>query len=675
MAAFHESSKVVGHLKSVCDLAWKQSQTCDSAGPRFKELRAELRDLFYGLVSLEKELADSKAFLKRCDHHTEVELHELLEECVEDLREVERFLGGLSSQRHASIKALDREVSELREKLCDRRNSFQDFHDRATTAALEIMKAQLYTLVEDILSKRRQPFILTKIVDWDALADELQQPALVGRGMLEFDDVDADSDDDGVIELPDSPTDTFPPPSTDGSFSEEPQRQKKTRYHRPTVEDYVEGEDDPFPSSTTISLPSRSSVPRVDRDSFSIPAEPQENSHERSQDGATNYDPLAGAKRKHRRVDTELQLMQDEKMTIQDEIRKLKEEAEMLEEQKRTWEAEQKRREELQKFREFCSDFTQEEEEEILAECWRLPRDSFGQVTYFAMPNGALYSASTVQRRIEVRPTPALHNAFRREPSYAGHGTSSPGRRDSAIFGGSNGHYRGSPALDPYVHPRPVEVDVGAEIPGSRAGRWDSYIADSPREMSPVSGERTPTRPQPHSPLPPPRPADVVRHPIEVSLEEVFNGTQRRVTIEREIFDQRTGGTRAELKELAVPIKKGLRAGSKIKYSGVGNQGPDGVPQDVWFIVKDIPHSLFRRDGSNLHTTIEISLAESIVGWRKEVKTICNRILKVKGPKNTTGRWTKVFHDFGLPRSSDPSSRGDLIVEVDIQGPEHSGVA
>ncbi|KAL0256521.1 hypothetical protein SLS55_008916 [Diplodia seriata] len=357
MAAFHESSEVVAHLKGVCDLAWKQSQTCDGAGPRFKDIWAELRDLFFGLISLEKELADSKAFLKRCDHHTEVELRELLEECVEDLREVEEFLDGLSSQRrHTPVKSLDEEVSDLRKKICDRRNSFQDFHDRATTAALETMKAQLYTLVEDILSKRRRPFILTKIVDWDALADELEQPAFVGRDVLEFDGGDADSDDNGVIELPDSPTGTSPPPSADSFVDDEPQRLKKTRYHQPTVEDYVEGEDDVLPSPTPISLSFRSSVPGLDGDSLSTSVEPLDNLHERGRDNTSDYDPLADPRRKPRKVDTELQLMQEEKLTmqekkdtIQDEIRKLKEEAEMLEEEKRTWEAEQKRREELQK--------------------------------------------------------------------------------------------------------------------------------------------------------------------------------------------------------------------------------------------------------------------------------------------------------------------------------------
>lgn len=329
------------------------------------------------------------------------------------------------------------------------------------------------------------------------------------------------------------------------------------------------------------------------------------------------------------------------------------------------------------------------------------------------MPSGTLHGAVEVQRRSSVPPTPPLQNAFRRD-SYAANGGSgrgsisenasmaSPDRRNS-VFGSFNGFSRGDASLDPYSRQKPVESGLGIGTVGGRTARWDGDIPASPRETSPLSGERTPTPSQPRPPAistsgsPPvtPRRADIVRHPIEVSLEEVFNGTQRRVGIEREIFDRRTGTTRMEMKDLTVPIKKGLKAGSKIKFFGVGNQGPDGVPQDIWFIVQDVSdassqmvcsnalltlniqkaHHLFQRDGSNLRTTIAISLAESIVGWRKEVRTICGRVFKVKGPKNTPDGWKKIFHDFGLPRSSDPFTRGDLIVEVEIQGADHPGVA
>ncbi|KAK0664665.1 hypothetical protein DIS24_g134 [Lasiodiplodia hormozganensis] len=381
MAAFHGSSKVVDHLKGVRDLSWKQSQACGSAGPRFNDIRTDLRALYCDLQDLEEELTNPKTFFKRCDHHTEVELRELLEECVEDLREIEDFINALPSQKRTSIQTLDGEVSELQKKICDRRNSFQDFQEQATTTALETMKAQLYTLVDDILSKRRPPFILTKVVDWDALADELQHPVLVGRDMLEFDDGDAHSDDYGVIELPDSPAAGSPDPPDDVTNNDETPRSRKTRNLQPTVEDYVEGEDDVFYSPATIHTSPRSSVAGVEVDTLSTSLDPPENTHGQNPDGATEYDPLADPKRKPRRVDTEMVLMQEQKSTIQEEIRKLKEEAEILEEQKRIWEAEQKRREEIQKFREFCSGFPKEAEEDILAECWRIPSSSFKKLS------------------------------------------------------------------------------------------------------------------------------------------------------------------------------------------------------------------------------------------------------------------------------------------------------
>ena len=81
----------------------------------------------------------------------------------------------------------------------------------------------------------------------------------------------------------------------------------------------------------------------------------------------------------------------------------------------------------------------------------------------------------------------------------------------------------------------------------------------------------------------------IVEKPLPVSLEEIFNGTTKKMKIKRKTYDQATGKQNIQDRILEVPIKRGLKAGSKIKFSDVGDQ-VEGGTQDLHFIVQEVSH-------------------------------------------------------------------------------------
>jgi DnaJ homolog subfamily B member 4 len=81
----------------------------------------------------------------------------------------------------------------------------------------------------------------------------------------------------------------------------------------------------------------------------------------------------------------------------------------------------------------------------------------------------------------------------------------------------------------------------------------------------------------------------VVEKQLPVSLEELFNGTTKKMKIKRKTYDQATGKQSTQDRILEVPIKKGLKAGSKIKFSDVGDQ-VEGGTQDLHFVVSEVSH-------------------------------------------------------------------------------------
>lgn len=84
-----------------------------------------------------------------------------------------------------------------------------------------------------------------------------------------------------------------------------------------------------------------------------------------------------------------------------------------------------------------------------------------------------------------------------------------------------------------------------------------------------------------------------VERPLPVSLEDMFNGASKKMKIKRKVFDE-TGKRTLTDQVLDVPIKPGLKKGSKIRFKGVGDQ-EEGGQQDLCFVVEEVsdPQHIF----------------------------------------------------------------------------------
>lgn len=158
-----------------------------------------------------------------------------------------------------------------------------------------------------------------------------------------------------------------------------------------------------------------------------------------------------------------------------------------------------------------------------------------------------------------------------------------------------------------------------------------------------------------------------VERPLPVTLEELFHGAHKKMKIKRKTFDEATGLRKVEDKILEMDIKPGLKAGSKIKFKGVGDQ-EEGGQQDLVFVVTEKPHPSLQREGDNLKTTVELTLKEALTGWTKTVTTIEGKQLPVSGGGPTQPGHQERFPHLGMPTKK-PGERGDFIVEIKVKFP------
>ena len=160
----------------------------------------------------------------------------------------------------------------------------------------------------------------------------------------------------------------------------------------------------------------------------------------------------------------------------------------------------------------------------------------------------------------------------------------------------------------------------------------------------------------------------IVERPLAVTLEELYKGVHKKMKIKRKTFDA-TGRRKDEDKILEMDIRPGLKAGSRIKFVGVGDQ-EEGGTQDLHFIVTEKPHQTLRREGDHIRTVVELDLKEALTGWKKTVTTIEGKQLPVTGTGPTYPGYTERFPGLGMPLSKKPNERGDFIVEVRVSFPK-----
>ncbi|MEQ2197217.1 hypothetical protein XENOCAPTIV_025811, partial [Xenoophorus captivus] len=103
---------------------------------------------------------------------------------------------------------------------------------------------------------------------------------------------------------------------------------------------------------------------------------------------------------------------------------------------------------------------------------------------------------------------------------------------------------------------------------------------------------------------------EAVVHDLPVTLEEVMYGCTKQMKITRSRLNSDGRSLRTEEKVLNVVVQKGWKAGTRITFPREGDETPNSPPADITFILRDQDHPQYKRDGSNIIFTAQITLKE-----------------------------------------------------------------
>jgi molecular chaperone DnaJ/curved DNA-binding protein len=160
-----------------------------------------------------------------------------------------------------------------------------------------------------------------------------------------------------------------------------------------------------------------------------------------------------------------------------------------------------------------------------------------------------------------------------------------------------------------------------------------------------------------------PRKGPDLEQPVEITLEEAFNGTQRTFSIR----DAETGESRT----VEIKIPAGATDGLRVRVAGKGDPGVGGAAAgDLYLIVSIKPHALFERDGDDLRAKVATPLYTALLGGEVMVPTPKGSQLALKVPPETPNGQRIRLAGQGMPHIKG-TGRGDLFAEINVQLPRN----
>jgi molecular chaperone DnaJ len=168
---------------------------------------------------------------------------------------------------------------------------------------------------------------------------------------------------------------------------------------------------------------------------------------------------------------------------------------------------------------------------------------------------------------------------------------------------------------------------------------------------------------------------------IEITLEEAFSGTSRNIDLQSEepctvckgsgriqnlpCSVCRGTGVVPKINRLEVKIPAGVTTGSRVRIAGKGQAGYNGgTPGDLFLNITISPHTVFEREGNDLHTNILVPLATAVLGGEVQVPTLKGKLALKIPPETQNGRVFRLAGQ-GMP-SLKKGGKGDILAKVNV---------
>lgn len=156
-----------------------------------------------------------------------------------------------------------------------------------------------------------------------------------------------------------------------------------------------------------------------------------------------------------------------------------------------------------------------------------------------------------------------------------------------------------------------------------------------------------------------PKKGENIEAAIEISLEEGFFGAEKKLSLKT------VGG---KVNNYTVQVPRGIRDGEKIRLAALGKPGKNGGKNgDLIITVKMKEHANLKLDGVDIHTNIDITYAQAIIGDKMKLKILGEQV-EIQIPAKVREQDRIIIAKKGYITGE--NNRGSLVLHITIKHPE-----
>lgn len=124
------------------------------------------------------------------------------------------------------------------------------------------------------------------------------------------------------------------------------------------------------------------------------------------------------------------------------------------------------------------------------------------------------------------------------------------------------------------------------------------------------------------------------------------------------------------VRDLKVKIPAGIADGMRIRMTGEGEVGPGGGPSgDLYIEISTEDHPYFIREGDDLHVNVKVPAVEAMLGAQVEVALLDDSVATIDIEPGTQPDSVIRLRDKGIPHMR-RDGKGSLVAHVDITIPK-----
>ncbi|CAN4097350.1 unnamed protein product [Withania somnifera] len=217
-----------------------------------------------------------------------------------------------------------------------------------------------------------------------------------------------------------------------------------------------------------------------------------------------------------------------------------------------------------------------------------------------------------------------------------------------------------------------------------------------------------------------------IMHTLRVSLEDLYNGTTKKLSLSRNILCPKCRGTGSksgasrrchgcqgtgmrvttrqivpgmiqqmqhvcpdcrgsvrgkkitqEKKVLEVNVERGMLHGQKIIFNAEADEAPDTITGNVIFVLQQKNHSKFKRKSDDLYVEHNLSLIEALCGFQFVLTHLDGRQILIKSSPGEVIKPDKykAINDEGMPNYGRPFIKGRLYIHFNVEFPESGSLS